>query len=40
MNFNLPKDIKTNDIALQLTKDVDTTLKNVTVNTYVEKGKL
>ena len=39
VNFNLPKDIKTNDIALQLTNNVDTALRNVTVNTYVEKGK-
>ena len=39
VNFNLPKDIKTNDIVLQLTNDEDTVLNSVKVNPYVEQGK-
>ena len=38
VNFNLPKDIKTNDVVLQLTKDEDTVLNIVKVNPYVEQG--
>lgn len=38
VNFNLPKDIKTNDVVLQLTEDKDTVLNSVKVNPYVEQG--
>ena len=38
VNFNLPKDIKTNDIVLQLTNDENTVLNSVKVNPYVEQG--
>ena len=38
VNFYLPKDIKTNDIVLQLTNDEDTVLNSVKVNPYVEQG--
>ena len=38
VNFNLPQDIKTNDVVLQLTKNEPTTLNSVKVNPYVEQG--
>lgn len=39
-NFYLPKDITTNDIVLQLTKDEDTVLNNVKVIPNEEYGKV
>lgn len=38
VNFNLPQDIKTNDVVLQLTNDEETVLNSVKVNPYVEQG--